>query len=130
MKLALTFPKIYYVLGLFTTAKSVLSIVFVISWIPAVIPTQKMSDKEVEEEPIAEVPEPTEEPEKSPENGKAPEITKEAESSSDEEWIGPLPSEAASEQPPAKKRKVLLYEKLFLESLPNSESYEKSGRSL
>ena len=80
-----------------------------------------MSDKEVEEETVVE--RSTEELEKGFKNENASEITKE--SSSDEEWIGPTPSEATSEQPPAKKRKVLLYEKLFLESLPNSESYEK-----
>lgn len=44
---------------------------------------------------------------------------------SQEEWIGPLPTEAAPE-PQKKKRKVLHHEKLFLENLPNSESYEKS----
>ncbi|XP_054278325.1 peptidylprolyl isomerase domain and WD repeat-containing protein 1-like [Macrosteles quadrilineatus] len=41
---------------------------------------------------------------------------------SDDGWIGPSPSEAA----PPKKRKVLQYEKLYLDNLPNAESYEKS----
>ncbi|XP_035777829.1 peptidylprolyl isomerase domain and WD repeat-containing protein 1-like [Anopheles albimanus] len=40
----------------------------------------------------------------------------------DEEWIGPLPSAAA--QP--KKKKVLEFEKLYVESLPDAECYEKS----
>ncbi|KAG4074671.1 hypothetical protein HA402_004542 [Bradysia odoriphaga] len=43
---------------------------------------------------------------------------------SDEEWIGPMPTEAAAA--PAKKKKVLHYEKLYLENLPSSECYEKS----
>ena len=43
-------------------------------------------------------------------------------SSSDDEWIGPMPSEAA----PAKKKKVLPHEKLYLKNLPSSESYERS----
>ncbi|XP_031622174.1 peptidylprolyl isomerase domain and WD repeat-containing protein 1 [Contarinia nasturtii] len=37
-------------------------------------------------------------------------------------WIGPLPTDAA----PVKKRKVLEYEKLYLENLPDAECYEKS----
>ncbi|KAJ6632608.1 Peptidylprolyl isomerase domain and WD repeat-containing protein 1 [Pseudolycoriella hygida] len=41
---------------------------------------------------------------------------------SENEWIGPMPTEAV----PAKKKKVLHYEKLYLENLPNSECYEKS----
>lgn len=36
-----------------------------------------------------------------------------AESSEDEGWVGPLPSEAT--EPQAKKRKVLHFEKLFLD---------------
>ncbi|KAJ2948248.1 hypothetical protein O0L34_g7476 [Tuta absoluta] len=60
----------------------------------------------------------------------------EAESSEDGEegdgWIGPMPSEAASEpaaeagKPKAKKRKVLKFESLYLENLPSSETYERS----
>lgn len=42
-----------------------------------------------------------------------------------DEWIGPLPSEATSVQPP-KKLKVLEHEHLFLNNLPSCESYEKS----
>ncbi|XP_055919118.1 peptidylprolyl isomerase domain and WD repeat-containing protein 1 [Eupeodes corollae] len=45
-----------------------------------------------------------------------------AESGSEEEWIGPLPSESAK----PKKKKFLPYEKIYLENLPNAESYEKS----
>lgn len=37
----------------------------------------------------------------------------EDENQSQEEWVGPLPSEAT--EPQAKKRKVLLHEKLFLD---------------
>lgn len=70
---------------------------------------------------------------------------KAGDSDNEEEWIGPLPSEAA----PAKKQKglclrlshcylnlfhllinyfhsVLEYEKVYLENLPNCEIYEKS----
>lgn len=80
-----------------------------------------MSDKEIgEEQVVQESKQPPEESSKDTGNGQI------QADSEDEEWIGPMPTEAASEQPPAKKRKVLLYEKLFLESLPNSESYEKS----
>lgn len=47
------------------------------------------------------------------------EITKEIEvreESEEEEWIGPTPSEATeSSEPQPKKRKVLKYEKLFVE---------------
>ncbi|XP_071454294.1 peptidylprolyl isomerase domain and WD repeat-containing protein 1 [Hetaerina americana] len=42
--------------------------------------------------------------------------------SSSDEWVGPSPALAA--QP--KKRKVLKYEKLYLENLPLAETYEKS----
>ncbi|XP_055546746.1 peptidylprolyl isomerase domain and WD repeat-containing protein 1 [Wyeomyia smithii] len=45
-----------------------------------------------------------------------------ADSEEEEEWIGPLPSAAA----PPKKRKVLEYEKLYLDNLPSTECYEKS----
>ena len=48
--------------------------------------------------------------EKSPE--KVVENDKE-DSNEDEEWVGPLPSEATEHQP--KKRKILHHEKLFLE---------------
>ncbi|XP_030386483.1 peptidylprolyl isomerase domain and WD repeat-containing protein 1 [Scaptodrosophila lebanonensis] len=40
-------------------------------------------------------------------------------------WIGPLPSEQ-TDATPAKKRKVLPYENIYLENLPNAESYERS----
>ncbi|XP_022222723.2 peptidylprolyl isomerase domain and WD repeat-containing protein 1 isoform X2 [Drosophila obscura] len=39
-------------------------------------------------------------------------------------WIGPMPSEQTAV--PAKKKKVLPYEHIFLENLPNAESYERS----
>ncbi|KAG5673041.1 hypothetical protein PVAND_003119 [Polypedilum vanderplanki] len=42
----------------------------------------------------------------------------------DEEWVGPMPSEAT--EPVAKKRKILLHEKLYLDNLPNTDCYEKS----
>ncbi|XP_053697804.1 peptidylprolyl isomerase domain and WD repeat-containing protein 1 [Sabethes cyaneus] len=45
-----------------------------------------------------------------------------ADSEEEEEWIGPMPTAAA----PPKKRKVLEYEKLFLNNLPSTECYEKS----
>lgn len=38
-----------------------------------------------------------------------------AASSEEEEWVGPLPSEQQATEPQAKKRKVLNFEKLFLE---------------
>lgn len=41
---------------------------------------------------------------------------------SDDEWIGPMPCESVK----PKKKKVLPYEKIYLENLPNAESYEKS----
>ncbi|XP_034119896.1 peptidylprolyl isomerase domain and WD repeat-containing protein 1 isoform X2 [Drosophila guanche] len=42
----------------------------------------------------------------------------------DSGWIGPMPSEQTAV--PAKKKKVLPYEHIFLENLPNAESYERS----
>ncbi|XP_055376555.1 peptidylprolyl isomerase domain and WD repeat-containing protein 1 [Condylostylus longicornis] len=46
------------------------------------------------------------------------------ENEEEEEWVGPLPSEASDT--PVKKKKQLQHEHLFLENLPNAESYEKS----
>ncbi|ELU17611.1 hypothetical protein CAPTEDRAFT_160326 [Capitella teleta] len=46
----------------------------------------------------------------------------EDEKSEDEEWVGPMPSEAV--QP--KKRKVLEYEQVYLRNLPSAEAYEIS----
>lgn len=43
----------------------------------------------------------------------------------DDAWIGPMPEEQSAVSK-AKKRKVLPYEKVYLENLPNAESYEKS----
>ncbi|XP_014103571.1 peptidylprolyl isomerase domain and WD repeat-containing protein 1 [Bactrocera oleae] len=43
----------------------------------------------------------------------------------DDAWIGPMPEEQSAASKP-KKRKVLPYEKVYLENLPNAESYEKS----
>ncbi|XP_036345269.1 peptidylprolyl isomerase domain and WD repeat-containing protein 1-like isoform X1 [Rhagoletis pomonella] len=43
----------------------------------------------------------------------------------DDGWIGPMPGEQSAASKP-KKRKVLPYEKVYLENLPNAESYEKS----
>ncbi|KAH8371538.1 hypothetical protein KR093_007911 [Drosophila rubida] len=43
----------------------------------------------------------------------------------DEGWIGPMPSEQSAAVP-AKKKKVLPYEHIYLENLPNAESYERS----
>ncbi|OWF46092.1 peptidylprolyl isomerase domain and WD repeat-containing protein 1-like [Mizuhopecten yessoensis] len=40
----------------------------------------------------------------------------------DDEWVGPMPEEAIK----TKKRKVLEFEKIYLENMPNAESYEKS----
>ncbi|XP_017097517.3 peptidylprolyl isomerase domain and WD repeat-containing protein 1 [Drosophila bipectinata] len=40
-------------------------------------------------------------------------------------WIGPMPSEQSAPAP-AKKKKVLPYEHIYLENLPNAESYERS----
>ncbi|XP_004537520.1 peptidylprolyl isomerase domain and WD repeat-containing protein 1 [Ceratitis capitata] len=45
--------------------------------------------------------------------------------SDDEGWIGPMPGEQSAISKP-KKRKVLPYEKVYLENLPNAESYERS----
>ncbi len=55
---------------------------------------------------------------------KAGEENKETSTDDDDDdgWIGPLPSEAA----PAKKRKKLEFESLYLDNLPKSESYERS----
>ncbi len=50
------------------------------------------------------------------------EAKNESDDDEDDGWIGPMPSEAA----PAKKRKVLPHEKLYLKNLPESESYERS----
>lgn len=47
------------------------------------------------------------------------------ESDDDDGWIGPMPSESVAPVK-AKKKKVLPYEKVYLENLPNAESYEKS----
>ena len=46
----------------------------------------------------------------------------EEEEDSDDGWIGPPLSEAA----PVKKKKILPYENVYLENLPNAESYERS----
>ncbi|XP_067632831.1 peptidylprolyl isomerase domain and WD repeat-containing protein 1 [Eurosta solidaginis] len=43
----------------------------------------------------------------------------------DDDWIGPMPGEQSAASKP-KKRRVLPYEKVFLENLPNAESYERS----
>jgi peptidylprolyl isomerase domain and WD repeat-containing protein 1 len=40
----------------------------------------------------------------------------------DDDWVGPMPSEAA----PVKKKKVLEHEKLYLGDLPKAGSYERS----
>lgn len=42
-----------------------------------------------------------------------------------EKLVGPLPSEMAPSEP-AKKRKILEHEQLYLNNLPSCESYEKS----
>ncbi|ALC40753.1 CG3511, partial [Drosophila busckii] len=58
----------------------------------------------------------------------AAEDEREAESdekADDDEWIGPMPSEQSAAVP-AKKKKVLPYEHIYLENLPNAESYERS----
>lgn len=41
----------------------------------------------------------------------------------DDEWIGPLPSEALKS---VKKRKILEFEKVYLDALPSSDAYERS----
>ncbi|KAM3959364.1 peptidylprolyl isomerase domain and WD repeat-containing protein 1-like [Aphomia sociella] len=51
-------------------------------------------------------------------------IDKSEDAEEEEEWIGPMPSEAAKPKP--KKRKVLEFESLYLENLPSSETYEHS----
>lgn len=43
----------------------------------------------------------------------------------DDAWIGPMLEEQSATSKP-KKRKVLPYERVYLENLPNAESYEKS----
>ncbi|TNN39414.1 Peptidylprolyl isomerase domain and WD repeat-containing protein 1 [Liparis tanakae] len=40
----------------------------------------------------------------------------------DEEWVGPMPNEATT----TKKRKVLEYERVYLENLPSAVMYERS----
>lgn len=42
--------------------------------------------------------------------------------SDNDEWIGPMPEEAVK----PKRKKVLDYEKVYLDNLPNAEAYEKS----
>jgi peptidylprolyl isomerase domain and WD repeat-containing protein 1 len=42
----------------------------------------------------------------------------------DEEWIGPMPSEAVA--PLMKKKKVLDFEHVYLDALPSSDAYERS----
>jgi len=49
-------------------------------------------------------------------------VEEDSSDSSDGEMVGPSISDAA----PVKKKKVLEYEKVFLENLPNGENYEKS----
>lgn len=61
-------------------------------------------------------------PEKETERNKAGKRELPEESSSDDEMVGPSLSDAA----PQKKKKVLEYEKVFLENLPSGENYEKS----
>ena len=48
--------------------------------------------------------------------------TDEASEDSDDGWIGPSLSEAA----PIKKKKILPFESVYLENLPNAETYERS----
>lgn len=48
----------------------------------------------------------------------------ENEEDSDDGWIGPTLSEATA--PQKKKKKVLPYENVYLENLPNCETYERS----
>ncbi|EAA10133.4 AGAP008660-PA [Anopheles gambiae str. PEST] len=61
---------------------------------------------------------------KEPSEPVVPEESNEPEGDEDDDggWIGPMPSAAA--QP--KKRKVLEFEKLYIENLPDAECYEKS----
>ncbi|XP_026279574.1 peptidylprolyl isomerase domain and WD repeat-containing protein 1 [Frankliniella occidentalis] len=56
------------------------------------------------------------------EPSKRPKMDDNDDENDNDEWVGPLPSEAA--QP--KRKKILQYEKLYLENLPCSEVYEKS----
>lgn len=49
-------------------------------------------------------------------NGSAPVVDNE------DDVIGPLPSEAA----PAKKARILEFENVYLDALPNSDAYERS----
>ena len=42
--------------------------------------------------------------------------------SDDDGWVGPTLSEAA----PVKKKKILPFENVYLENLPNAETYERS----
>ncbi|KAM9456620.1 peptidylprolyl isomerase domain and WD repeat-containing protein 1 [Clarias gariepinus] len=46
----------------------------------------------------------------------------EGEDEEEDAWVGPLPTEAA----PAKKRKVLEYERVYLDNLPSAAMYERS----
>ncbi|OQV23841.1 Peptidylprolyl isomerase domain and WD repeat-containing protein 1 [Hypsibius exemplaris] len=43
----------------------------------------------------------------------------------EDDWIGPMPSEAAT-APVVKKRKVLDFENVYLDALPSSDAYERS----
>ncbi|XP_068142122.1 peptidylprolyl isomerase domain and WD repeat-containing protein 1 [Drosophila tropicalis] len=51
---------------------------------------------------------------------------KDGEPEEEDAWIGPMPSEQTASAVPAKKKKVLPYEHIYLENLPNAESYERS----
>lgn len=46
----------------------------------------------------------------------------EGEAGEEEEWVGPMPSEATQ----TKKRKVLEYERVYLDNLPSAAMYERS----
>ncbi|XP_037941960.1 peptidylprolyl isomerase domain and WD repeat-containing protein 1-like [Teleopsis dalmanni] len=55
----------------------------------------------------------------------APNDNNSDEDADDGGWIGPLPCEQIENIKP-KKKKILPYEQVYLENLPNAESYEKS----
>nr|KAF6366903.1 peptidylprolyl isomerase domain and WD repeat containing 1 [Pipistrellus kuhlii] len=49
-------------------------------------------------------------------------MARENEEDSEERWVGPLPVEATL----AKKRKVLEFERVYLDNLPSASMYERS----
>nr|KAF6490690.1 peptidylprolyl isomerase domain and WD repeat containing 1 [Molossus molossus] len=63
-----------------------------------------------------------EEPEKTELKERELAVAQENEEDNEERWVGPLPVEATL----AKKRKVLEFERVYLDNLPSASMYERS----